>query len=543
MAFRISDGNFIAQIGELAAGYAIGGATGTALTPLLQSLQNKLWNLDPSLPTDPGTLALLLRLEMIDVATASDEASKSGVGPDSLVRMVESLIAPPAISEILQLVNRGEMTEEAGAAVLILGGSDPRYVGQIMKLRKEILSPADLAMMRQQNFIQRDEHIMRSALAGVDAEEAELLFDISGEPPGAEQMIALWRRGKATEDDVRAAIIEGRIKIKWTDFVLSLKDVPLSPSVAAEAVLRERNLPRDPHYYANAAGLSNEDFDAWVDMMGRPPGPMEALTLINRRVHGDPDGEEARAFFREVIARSDVRTEYADDLYNLRIHYPPLFQVQRALAAGTITPEIATTTLRAEGYPEEWVKAIAQSHPGSGATKAKDIAAGTIEVLYVAGIDNHEAAIAALEHLGYDPQESEQYLAAWNARRIAAELVHGVTLIRSRFTAWKIDEHVARADLADFDVKPDTITRLIKWWTDEREASAPELTHSMVTTGFKYGRYTYDEAIQLLLRFGWSNEDALTLLWNTMHGDPRIATNQSNTGTPVAVTPPPPSVG
>lgn len=543
MAFRISDGNFIAQIGELAAGYAIGGATGTALTPLLQSLQNKLWNLDPSLPTDPGTLALLVRLQMMDFADAEAEASKSGIGPDSLSRMVDSLIAPPSFGEVAQLVNRGEMTEEAGIAVLVLSGADPRYVGQQMKLRKEILSPADLAMMRQQNFIQESEQVARSALAGIDAEEAQLLFDISGEPPGPEQMITLWRRGKVSEQDVRDAIVEGRIKLKWTDAVIALRDVPLSPAVAAEAVLRERPLPQDPHYYAQAAGLSDADFDAWVNMMGRPPGIMEALTLVNRRVHGEPDSPEAAAFFREVVARSDVRTEYADDLFQLRTHYPPLFQVQRALTAGTITAAVATDTLKKEGYSAEWVDAVVKSHPGGGATKAKDIAAGTIEILYVAGLDNHAEAVKALEHLGYDPQESEQYLAVWNARRIAAEIVHGVTLIRTRFVGWKIDEHVARDDLADFDVAPDTVSRLIKWWTDERLASAPELTHAMITTAFKYGRYTYDEATQLLLRLGWNADDALTLLWNTIHGDPRIAPSATTPVPPVIPPPPLPPTG
>lgn len=526
-------------LGQLVA-FALGGAITPVLGPLSQSAANEAWSANPSMPTDANVLALLVRLGAMELQTAVDESEKSGVGTDSLNRMIAALVQPPSINELMDLVNRGEMAEDDALQIAVLGGSDPRYVADQFKLRMQLLSPSDLAMMRQQNFIQQEEQIARSALAGVNADEAELLFDISGEPPGPEQMIALWRRGKATEDDVKAAIVEGRIKLKWTDAILNLKEVPLSASVAAEAVLRERTLPQDPHYYAEAAGLSDADFDAWVDMMGRPPGVMEALTLVNRRIHGDPNGETAKAFFREVVARSDVRTEYADDLFNLRTHYPPLFQVQRALTAGTVTKEIASTTLQDEGYPAEWVNAIVNSHTGSGSTKAKDISAGTIEALYVAGIDDHKQAIDALAVLGYDDAEAEMYLQAWTARRIASEIIHGVTLVRTKFTGWKIDETETRADLADFALTPSTIDRLVVFWRDERKANTPQLAHGQITTAFKYGRYTYDEATQMLLTLGWSQADTLTLLWNTVHGDPRPNATQTPTA-PVVVTPLPPA--
>lgn len=522
MAFRFSEAG-LAQIGELAAGYAIGGAVSTALEPALQSLRNRLWIVDPSLPVDVATLAALVRAERLDHGDAVAEAAHSGTGPANFDRYLAATEAVPGPADLFALVRRGELAVADLETWIMRGGADLRLAGALATLVREHLSPAEAAMARQQSFIDGARQHQIAAVAGIEAEDAEIQFEIAGEPPGPEQMIELWRRGKVSEDRVRQAIVEGRIKLKYTDDVLALRDVPLSVALAVEAVVRERKLPRDPHYYAEAAGVSAEDFDAWVELSGRPIAPGEALQVVNRGLKGPPDGPEARAYFREVIARSDVRTEYADDLHALRIHYPPLFQVSRALQNGTVTAAVARDTLAKEGYPTEWVDAIVNAHAGGKAAKSRDLSASIVDALYEAGIYTHPEAEKALEALGYDATEANDYLDLWLARRIVADLVKALGLIERRYVGWKIDRTEAEALLAALPIPGEVGQRLLPLWTDEREANAPTLTASEVERGFKYQRFTFDEAMQALQRMGFSLDDALTKLWVEMHGDPRPA--------------------
>lgn len=522
MAFRFSEAG-IMQIAELSAGYAIGGAVSTAIEPALQSLRNRLWETHPALPVDVGTLAQLVRLEKIALSDAHAEAKHTGTNEGNFDRYVDAQRSPPGVGEILELFRRGKLAPGDADLWLQRAGVDSIYIPDLLDLRRTHLSPAEAAMARQQSFLSRDEQHAVAAVAGVEPADADVQFEISGEPPGAQQMIELLRRGKVDEARVRQAIVEGRIKLKYVDDVLMLREVPLSPSIAAEAVLRERHLPRDPHYYAAAAGLSAADFDAWVDMMGRPIAVGEALTIVNRGFKGPPDGPEAQAYIREAVARSDVRTEYAADLAHLRIHYPPLFQVQRALEAGTITPAIAHDTLTKEGYPPEWVDAIVHAHAGGKTAKARDLSAAIIDTLYEAGIYTHDEGEKALEHLGYDAAEAASLLDLWLARRIVSELAAAVSIVRRRYVSWHIDQPTAAKLLAELPLPQDYAGKSLPTWNAEREANSPTLTASEIERAFHYQRFGFDEAMQRLQLLGFTLDDALTKLWITVHGDPRPA--------------------
>lgn len=522
MAFRFSEAG-IAQIGELAAGYAIGGAVSAAIEPALQSLRNRLWISDPALPVDVGTMAALVRMGRETRDDGAAEARHTGVNDHNFDRYVAASHSPPGAGELLELYRRGRLGLGELETWLERAGLDERTVADYVTLARTHLSPAEAAMARQQSFLTADEQHTVAGYAGVEPADADVQFEISGEPPGALQMIELLRRGKISEARVRQAVVEGRIKLKYVDDVLMLREVPLSPAIAAEAVLRERHLPRDAHYYAEAAGLSTADFDAWVDMMGRPIAVGEALTIINRGFKGAPDGAEAQAYFREVVARSDVRTEYADDLRHLRVHYPPLFQVQRALENGTITKAIAHDTLTKEGYPPEWVDAIVNAHAGGKTAKARDLSAAIIDTLYEAGIDTHPEAEAALEHLGYDPEEASKYLDLWLARRIVGELVAAVSIVRRRYVSWHIDKPEAQKLLGELPLRADYAEKTLPTWDAEREANSPTLTASEIERGFHYARFSFDEAMQRLQLLGYTLDDALTKLWITVHGDPRPA--------------------
>lgn len=521
MAFRFSDGpGAIEQIGELAAGYAIGGTVSTALEPLLQTLRNKLWDANPSLPVDPGTMALLARLGRVSAGDAAAEAAHSGLSGQNFGRYLAAQQAPPGTAELLELARRGDLSPDELVTWLGRAGLDERIVNEYMALQRNLLSVADLAMARQQEFIDDGELHARAALVGYEPADADLYFAMAGLPPGLGEGLELLRRGEIDEARFEQYVAEGHIKTKYTGDVLKLRYQPLSAAVAAEALIRERITEAEAIAIAEKNGLRADDFLTWSHMLGRPPGIVEALTLINRRVYGDPEGAEAQAAFREVVARSDVRTEYADALFNLRTHYPPLFQVERALTAGTITPELAADTLTKEGYPKAWVDAIVNANANGATAKAKELAASTVEALYEAGLDTHAEAAKALEALHYTPEQADQLLGLWLARRIVGELIRAVSIIRGRYVGWKIDRPTAVADLDQVLNDAATRDRLLTLWDLEHEANAPVLTPSQIGQAFKVGRFTLDQALQAWQGRGYTLDEATTLAWIEAKGNP-----------------------
>jgi hypothetical protein len=495
-------------------GFGVGTALSNALQPESVQLAQESWGATPLLVLPADILAQLVRLGIIDLDTAEDDAKQTGINRERLERMVKSLYQVPGSSEILELARRGELPADDARQALLFGGMDPRYVDEFLGLQTVLLSPEVLAMARQQSFVTEAEQKRRSALQGVDAEDAELLFDVSGEPPGAEFMIELLRRGKVDEARVRQAIVEGRIKLKYVDDVLASQEVPLSPSIAAEAVVRQRHLPKDPHYYARAAGLTPEDFDAWVEMIGRPMAMGYGLTLARR-------GEFTFAQFKDIIARSDVRTEFAEDLWKLRRVIPPLFQLTRLHDGGKISDELFGKLLADLGYDQELVAALAHAGKSGQTAKTHHLTATQIDELYQSGLETEAWALEQLKTLGYDHDSATWHLSILWAQMLTQAKRAAVNRVHNLYVAWKIDDAAMQADLDAIGIAVGAKEAFIESWTHERVENTPTLTTAEVRQGFHYKRFTYDEAFARLRSLGHSDEDSLTLLWITARGDPR----------------------
>ena len=531
----LGDPNLIAQLVELSIGYGVGGAASRLADPFVQPFANVAWSdiadAGQGVPVDVVSTARLRLLDLLDPEAAQEEAANTGFDAVRFNRYVDSLKQAPSNDVALELYRRGHLDDAQLRSMLARGGMVNGDIDVFTNLHRLLPSVADLAMARQQEFIDDAVLHARAAEAGWTPDDADLFFKMAGLPPGITVGLELLRRGKIDEARFAQYVAEGHTKTKYTDDLLELRYTPLSAAVAAEALIRERISEEEAVKIAAENGIDKESFLTWSHMLGRPPGIMEALTLVNRHVLGDPNGPEAAAFFREVVARSDVRTEYADYLFKLRTHYPSLFQVQRALTNGTVTTAIAEDTLRREGYPEEWVKAIAGAAPGGPAAKRKQLSAAIVDALYEAGIEDHKQATAQLELLGYSEEDASSYLNLWAARRVVAELVRAVSLIRTRYVGWKIDKPTAERELDALTSDPNVRSRLLPDWDVERQANAPVLTEGEIRLAFKYGRLDYDQATEALILAGWSPDDALTLLWIEAKGDPR----------PAASAPPPPS--
>lgn len=485
-------------------GYAIGGAISPAIEISVQGIMNDLWAADPNLPLDPATAALAVIRNPGNGLDAGAEAGLTGINPQRLGWIKDSLLTPPDVGELLQLLQRDFLTAGDVTTQLERGGVFPEHAALIPNLATQLLSAADAAMARQQQFIDQPAQYAAAKAVGVDNATAELMFELAGLPPGLGEGLELLRRGLIDETRLAQYVAEGHTKTKYTADILALRYVPLSAAIAAEGVMRQRMTAADGAALAAKSGIDGPSFTQWVDIIGRPPGIMEALTLVNRGVFTD-------AQFAEVVARSDVRTEYTPFLRNLAIHYPSLFQITHAITAGTVTDALATSTMQAEGYPAEWIASVIGAGHATKTAKHKDIALSVIETLYDAGLENEPTALAAIETLGYDASEAAELLQLHDARRYVAELVRTVNGIRAKFVGHVVNATQAKVLLDGLGLNAATAARLFALWQTEATANVRTLTPAQVGQALKYNIIDQATAVARWETLGYSATDATIL--------------------------------
>lgn len=484
---------------------------GPIITPPVQDIANLLWSLHSNMPLDPSIAAQVAIKDPGQFAAMLQEASLTGFNGSRFRLMIEAINNPPGLGEMLELFRRGKIDRAQLEAGLRSALIEDEWIERIPELARYVLTPAELAAMRQQQFIDEGEHVARARLQGVSPGDAELQFQIAGLPPGIGESIELLRRGKINEARFRQIVAEGHTKTKYTDDLLELKRQPLSASIAAEALVRERVTKSKALEIARENGLEDDDFMLYSNMLGRPIAPGQAQDAVNRELVGAIGSEESRKFFREVIARSDIRTEYADVLYDLRITYPSLFQLRALISNGSVSDDDARNILKKQGYEAKLADGIITAAHSEKQAKTKDLAQSMIIQLFEGGFEPREWAISALVSLGYDEQEADLLLSLVDARRVIAALQSQLNVIHRAYINHKNSRENTIEKLDAFGIGDVARDLLIESWDAEREANVTRLTNAQIGSALHKGIISKDDAVNRWKINGYPEDDAQVL--------------------------------
>lgn len=154
-----------------------------------------------SAPTGEGTVPAFPTSQLDGIAEARD----MGVTRDRLAVQVGLVGLPPAPGELLQLLNRGIITETDFYRGLAEGNTRNEW-GQVLKqLQRRLLTPHEYEEAALRGIITNAEADAGAALSGMTQTDAQILFALMGRPLATHQITTGLARGgtyPSTYDDV-----------------------------------------------------------------------------------------------------------------------------------------------------------------------------------------------------------------------------------------------------------------------------------------------------------------------------------------------------
>lgn len=531
---RFRFGKFFGGTVSAAAGTAAGTATAATLAPGLQELVNTAWDAFPNRPVGAGTLATGVAQAQVDYEKAKAEARLSGYSGAAFDTMVDIANVGPPLANAYELFRRGDMTQNDFVVTLQRLGIEGRWYNQLIRLKDSRLSPETIANAVQQGHVPNDgilppivtdgppfdiplttipiDATDEAKAHGIDTDRLKVLANLAGLPPAAGDLRDMLNRGYITEEAAVAGIREGHTKTKWTGPTLALRAAVLSATEAASARLRTWISKEEADRIGAMHGYTPEQMELLFLNRGRPASPTQMWRGWARKATGPRGVPVSYEDHAKAIAISDIRPEYAEMLWEIRYNYPPLFQLNRLVDAGAITPEVAAQWAEYNLEAPEVVAALLAYWKKGGASGGKEATAANLRAEYEGLYIDRATLTAGLADLGYSAHDADVLADLGDAARVKTYRDRVVTAIYKAFLAHKLTEAQARVALADDGIDAAAIGHLLELWQREAGLTRHELTEAQIVAAYRRAVLSFDQALAELVDRGRSDADARTLL-------------------------------
>lgn len=500
-----SRGQAFAVIG----GAALGAAMGAGIMDLLNNwLSEPITTLIAQNPRSKLSAEQSAHLFARNIPTGLDlrhEAAGKGVNSDRFDALVAMSQSAPPVEHVLQLLNRGHISQAEAIAMFADLSVRPDYWDRMLLLRHNHLTPEQSAAGWARNVQSAEQVRAAAARFGVGPADADVLMELAGEPPPLEAVISAWRRGLLTEADVDRAIVQGPIRNEWIPTVKALQEQPLPPMEAAAAVTQGHLTLDEGQAKARLSGINEEDFRIIVETSGLPPGLDFAAEAFNRGLITD---EQYVAMFLE----SRIKNRYIELMQSMRVKLIPAETVRLAYRNNTYPFDAALATLRGHGFSDVDARAMLALEDARRTEGTRELTRAQIVALFDNDIVTLEQAQQMLSDLGYGPNEVEWMLSLAEVAKVSRFVTALVTRTRSAFLAGNIDATQAAELMAEAGIAAGARDAAITLWTLELEALAANLTTAQIQAAVRRNLLTSAEAHDRFVRRGYSERDADVLV-------------------------------
>jgi hypothetical protein len=493
-------------------GFALGTAAGGALRPYVQELENTAWSENQVAPIAYQVAALLAAKRVQGDGADAGEAASQGISGAKFSTLVDGLQVAPGSAELFDLYRRGKISKVQLDHGHEKASIEPQYVAVMDALAEQLLSSPEWAMAQQQGFASEAEANAGGALQGVAKANQQLRFEMAGLPPGVETALQMLRRGIIDTAEFGRIVREGHTKTKYTGVLEQLQAEVFSFEQVVEAYLKGWLTKTEADTLAALVGYTPEQVDLWWKASGRPAAPQQMATAVARGIDGPDNRPMDEKQFLEGIAESNIHPRWGPMLWGIRYQYPSLFQINRLVTGGAITPAVGVEWAQKGRYAPEVLTALQAAWSGGTATAGKRLTLTALSSEYEGGYLTETQYRDALAQLGYTGplQDLEFHLA--DAKRIASWREKVVTSIAKSYVSHALTDAEALNLLSELGITGDAASRLVGLWKIDQDATRHTLTAAQVKRAYRKNILTQQQALDELSLRGYSTADATTYL-------------------------------
>ncbi|MGH7743515.1 MAG: hypothetical protein ACREQ5_01655 [Candidatus Dormibacteria bacterium] len=375
-----------------------------------------------------------------------------------------------------------------------------------------LISPPDLADMVVRGILPQDKAAAIAKKNGFTADDFNLLVLDTGEPPSALDLVTLFRRGELPHDDVVKGIKQGRTRNEWIDTLFKLGMVVPSPIDIVDALVKGQISDTDARAAFAKLGGDMSWFDLLFNTAGEGPSPLDAATMARKGIIPWTGSGPGVTSYEQAFKESHFRDKWIPAVRANSQYIPPPRTVTALHNSGAIDTAMASKLFADAGLAPDLISAYLVDSTKTKTVKAKELTESEIGILYqdqAIGVDD---AVSFLALIGYNKSEADFIIGAWNLVRIRKYTEAAIGVIRSSYTAHKIDVNQASVFLDKLGIQSGQRDQLIQLWTYERQSKVALLTPTQIRQAYTKSLIDEEGALSRLEAHGYSPDDAALFL-------------------------------
>jgi len=413
----------------------------------------------------------------------------------------------------------------------------------------EILSPEVLATLVVQGYISKTSAADEAMLSGLNKERFDLLYDVTGQPPGLGELLQLLNRGYMTDAEVTKAIQESRLKPKYTETIKKLRYI--LPPLADIIRMGVRDAWRDdvsakygydqdmPDALITNAPKLGIDPD-WMKRYWRAHWELPSISMVIDMLHRTSETGITPGDVDEFLRVQDVPQYWREKIR--AVSYAPYTRVdvRRMYKTKTLTRDQVLAAYKALGYDDERAKNLTeftvkledeagQLNPDTLERKSYS----ALSNLFVRGKRGESDLRAAMQKYGWGDQAIDLELEIARLRAEAYKKIEDKdasgltpTSVQRRIVEYTIDLYKkdakslgdVEAAMREYEWSDDIVTLMLKAANLEKLAAAKtdrkstlrELSIGAILDAYESKTFNTSQATERLVGLGLSPDDAAT---------------------------------
>lgn len=499
--------------GKLGRGFGVGYFLGYTIlqlaTPYINYLTHEIANAAQSELFDPATAATLVAKGVIPIEYGRSEAGGGGLDTPHFNQLADSAETRPDVSTLMTLRNLDAIADADVIKALKRHGYNDFWLEPLQKLRRYLLSPADLALANLRGNI--DDATMQgyATQLGITPADMQVLIDNTGEPPGPEQLMEALRRGFIDAARFERGIRQSRVRNEWIDVETALAHSPMTTADAVRAVVENYLTSDEGLAIAQQNGLEPQHWPTLVESWGRPLSHEQMLTLFHRR-------QATLEQVQQAMRESDIKNKYIEQAIELGRRLIPERTIVSALGHGVITHDAALVALQEQGFTDTDAATLIDLGLAQHKSAHKELSRAELVAMYTDSLLTRADAITHLTGLGYSPADATSMLDLADVKSKSGALKALQRGIEAALKAHHLTTAQATAQLERAGMDHAQAAQLIDVWLTQRGSPTRSLSESQIIALGTHALITPEDARSRLLGLGLVQLDADLLL--QLHG-------------------------